>query len=122
MQNILVIWSSNHEHIAYRQGMHELAGTILYVVEAELAAWIDPKLPNADKNKLKYHPLKECFKPEFIEPYAFWLFDRIMVDMGSLYDPTSGPDGNPPIVSYCAQIQGLFNVFFLLIYFCRNNF
>jgi hypothetical protein len=108
LQNILVIWSTEHEQIAYRQGMHEIAATILYVVEAEVAAWEAYKSRAGVVGEMTSapHPLADCFRAQSVEAYTFWLFDRLMQDVSELYDPMPTEDGNPPVVAYCIGIQG----------------
>jgi hypothetical protein len=31
--NILLVWALQNPHISYRQGMHEIVGPVLYVIE-----------------------------------------------------------------------------------------
>ena len=59
----------------------------------------------------------EGFTTENLEPYTFWLFERIMKDLEPLYDPVAGPDGQPMVVHYCTNIQGNFKYYFLLLFF-----
>ena len=37
--SVLFIWASQHPVVSYRQGMHEIAGYVLYCVERERSAW-----------------------------------------------------------------------------------
>lgn len=50
--------------------------------------------------------LAKSFSLDTIEAHAYYIFDKIMVELGPLYDPTHGPDGVPPVVSFCARTQG----------------
>lgn len=131
LQNILVLWSTQHEDTAYRQGMHELAGALYYVVEAEAEAWLgavvaasetttstdaktgDTEQTSADSKKRSNccllwhkHPLKASFSRQNVEAYTYWLFERIMVDLECLYDPNPAADGHPRVLHYCFAMQG----------------
>lgn len=106
LENILFIWSARHESVSYRQGMHEIAGTVLLVVEKELAGWDAEALNHKDAEALSKHPLRGCFAPAHVEPFTFWIFERIMKDLCPLYDPAVGADHQPAIVQYCTNIQG----------------
>jgi hypothetical protein len=102
---ILVVWSAEHSVTSYRQGMHEVLGVIVHVLDIEEAAW---------KNSIKKgefsadHPLGVCFQPQNIEAYAYYIFDRIMLEIEPLYDPlpVSGHENIPFVVAYCTKIQG----------------
>lgn len=97
---MLFLWSVKYERIGYRQGMHELVGTISYVLDVETEAW---------RTCPTNHPLKECFCENHIEAHLFWLFDRLMIDLVDLYDPIpvkNAADSVPHIVDYCTRIQG----------------
>jgi hypothetical protein len=103
--NVLLVWSARHDRTSYRQGMHEIAGTVLLVLEDELAAWIS--MSAAQPDLLGCAQLRQCFSKTNLEPYCFWLFERILRDLEPLYDPTAGADGQPAVVHYCTNIQGL---------------
>jgi hypothetical protein len=106
LQNILLIWAIQNEEISYRQGMHEVAGVVLIVVENELSAWTDSSLSPSDFQRLQRHPLKGCFTRENVEPYAYWMFDKIMEDLKVLFDPKPDSNGSPKVVQYCNNVQG----------------
>lgn len=101
---ILVIWSAEHPMTSYRQGMHEVLGAIVYVMDMEQTGWqqaintgiIPPT-----------HPLVQSFQLSSIEAYAFYFFERIMLELEPLYDPlpVSGHDNVPFVVTYCTKIQ-----------------
>jgi hypothetical protein len=102
--SILLIWSLQNKNISYRQGMHEIIGPILMCVEAESDAWI---LENK-KNSIDKHILSESFTSNNIEAYSYWLFNRIMVELKPLYDPTPSASvkaSEPAVVHYCTKIQ-----------------
>jgi TBC1 domain family member 5 len=97
--SVLFIWSLKHARISYRQGMHELVGTISYVLETEHRYW---------KSSGSDHPLAQCFHDEYLESQIYWLFDRIMTDLVDLYDPmpmNNSTESVPQIVDYCTRIQ-----------------
>ena len=117
--NVLFIWSCLHYDIgAYRQGMHELVGTIVHVLESEENYF--KKLLNQDKNqnqgedKGKSNRLKlinminnnnnnnNNNKSSNIEAYAFAIFERVMVDMQDVYNPHNSKF----VVNFCDDIQG----------------
>lgn len=105
--SILFIWSIQHHTISYRQGMHEILGTILYTVECERKAWEEA----IQSGKIPFdYPLAQSFKLLTIEPYTYVLFDRIMMELEPLYDPmpVTGMENQPFIVHYCTKIQGIF--------------
>lgn len=106
LENILFIWSARHESVSYRQGMHEIAGTVLLVVEHELDGWGIEGLSERDEKELNNHALRGCFTNANVEAYTFWLFERIMKDLSPLYDPAVGADHQPAVVQYCTNIQG----------------
>ncbi len=97
---VLFVWSQRNPIISYRQGMHEIAGIILYTLEKEREGWSTQSLS---------HPLTKCFTEENLEAHLFWLFNRIMEELVVLYDPTPthGRSGsnNPPIVHFCTRVQ-----------------
>lgn len=131
LQNILVLWSTRHEDTAYRQGMHELAGALYYVVEAEAEAWLSAVVPvegsqtggelggvfangtsTSSEDEIiswRNHPLRMCFSRDNVEAYVYWLFDRLMSDLECLYDPNPTSDGQPPVLHYCFAMQGTAN-------------
>lgn len=87
--------------------MHEIAGTILLVVERELDGWRAEGLSADEEAIVARHPLRGCFTHEAVEAYTFWIFERIMKDLSPLYDPAVGADHQPAIVQYCTNIQGV---------------
>lgn len=124
LQNILVLWSTQHEETAYRQGMHELVGALYYVVEAEAEGWmscIHVVEENGDKSSAGTqsslmtwggHPFRTLLTRENVEAHTFWLFERIMKDLECLYDPNSTAAGHPPVLHFCLGMQG--SLFFYL--------
>ena len=96
LRNILLIWSARHEHISYRQGMHEIAGIILLVVELE-------------STHSNYSvEIRSLMSQDNVEHFTFWIFERIMKDLSPLYDPlVDSVEQQPAIVQYCTNIQGI---------------
>jgi hypothetical protein len=91
--NVLLLWALLHKKTSYRQGMHELAGPILFVLEEEMR---DPSLA-------QYR-----FSESSLEAHTFLLFSRIMQDLELLYDPSPSPHGSdkqPQVVAFCSRIQ-----------------
>jgi len=100
--SVLLVWSLKHNNISYRQGMHEIVGTISYVLDTEVSAW------ESVRDSGLSHTLSDSFTESTEEAYIYWLFERIMNDMIALYDPipiNKGPESVPQIVDYCSRIQ-----------------
>ena len=55
---------------AYGIGMHEIVGTVLYCLEAELEAWTNPAFLQSHP----HHFLLGAFSEESIEAHTYWLF------------------------------------------------
>eukprot|EP01039_Chlorochromonas_danica_P006565 gene6565-7247_t len=100
----LFIWASEHGHLSYRQGMHEICGIVLYVVYAEYEAWQRAK---ENDEGLESYYLASSFTEEKIEAYTYAIFNRIMMELEPLYDPlpVAGAENMPFIVQYCTKIQ-----------------
>lgn len=98
---VLFVWSMRHKTISYRQGMHEIAGVILLVLEQEREGW--------NKVDDEAHPLKSCFTDESLMPHVYWIFERVLDELQVLYDPepTKGNEGAdmPQIVHFCSKVQ-----------------
>ena len=107
LENILFIWSGRHESIGYRQGMHEIAGTVFMVVETEFEGWSVHNTGPHEEEEVSCHPLRGCFTRMGVEAFTFWLFERILRDLSPLYDPAVGADHQPAVVQYCTNIQGI---------------
>jgi hypothetical protein len=103
--SILFIWASEHSHISYRQGMHEICGIVVACIYVEYHAWNDASREN---QAVADYPLLQCFTEQNIEAYSYILFERIMMELEVLYDPlpVSGAENMPFIVQFCTKIQG----------------
>lgn len=116
--NILFIWVTRHRKTGYRQGMHEIVAPVLLVLQQERQAWttylsqaieLDPSFSLKSKG---LHTLAKCFSEEFLEASVFWIFEKIMTELESLYRPVTGGDEQPFVVHYCTRIQGTANIIF----------
>lgn len=117
---ILFIWSVEHPEISYRQGMHEIVGTILYVLDNERIL-IQKTI---SEGHIPYtHSVFSLLNENNIEAFTYSLFDRVMIELVALYDPlpVQGLDSQPFVVHYCAKIQGkLYSLPFLSHAFSRT--
>jgi hypothetical protein len=99
--NVLYVWSSVYkESLSYRQGMHEIAAIICFVIDEEQLAWgqLAPE-----------HELHDLFRcgDEYdsslnadivIEAFIYHIFHTIMAELQATY--------LPDIVQFCDSIQG----------------
>jgi len=107
--NVLLVWALAHPHISYRQGMHEVCGPILHVLEREFKTWNDALTTGTvqpDSHALAPFFVNRGGMDAFLEANCFALLDCAMEHMEPLYDPTNGPDGLAQIVKFCSKIQG----------------
>ncbi|KAJ1427790.1 hypothetical protein B484DRAFT_329860 [Ochromonadaceae sp. CCMP2298] len=132
---ILLIWAYHHPVLMYKQGMHEVAGYVLFCVEEELAAWqktASPSSPSSSPSPPSSSPssssptpsplsplspsslwaqLGPAFQSPHTEAYTYHLFARIMDELEPLYDPVSltpkGAENLPFVVQYCVKLQGM---------------
>ncbi len=116
---ILFVWSMQNPSISYRQGMHEIVGCCLFMVEQEVNFWEVYASSTANHNADMDQAAK-CFPKDnaYIEAYTYMFFERIMMELASLYDPLAVADGQPFVVQFCAKIQG--ELIFSLIS-CENT-
>lgn len=101
--NVLAVWSVCHPRISYRQGMHEVCAVVMYVMELEAEAWLMYRDP-INKSSTSETGLKlSCsFSLERIESFTFSIFQRLLNELGVLYDPALG---SYSILHYCHRIQ-----------------
>lgn len=106
MLSVLFIWACEHSYISYRQGMHEIAGILVYCVVQEQQAWASYR--DGDEGAGRFSLTEPLAAAERVEAYAYWLFERVMMELEVLYDPlpVSGAENMPFIVNYCTKIQG----------------
>lgn len=103
--SIILIWSSQHPSISYRQGMHEILGVIIFIVEIEKQEWQKAK----ERNEIPpNHALRDSFSDKTVEAHTYHLFSRIMDELKPLYDPSAvstGVESQPFVVQFCSKIQ-----------------
>ena len=93
--HVLFVWAAQHKTTSYRQGMHEIAGPILFVLEQEMQAF-----QNTTSS------MSSSFSTETLEAHSYYIFEKIMDEMEPLYDPTvSNKDEQPQVVHFCANLQ-----------------
>lgn len=119
---VLFIWSMQNPAISYRQGMHEIVGCCLFIMDREREFWStylvstdDAVVTNSCKKEMDL--LAKCFPKDsilHIEAYTYMLFERIMMELACLYDPLPVADGQPFVVQFCAKIQGKIVAVFIL--------
>lgn len=95
MTDILFVYAKLNPDFGYRQGMHELLAPILWVVSQD--ALSDPP---TDKNNLLYRLCDQ----NFVEHDAFTLFNIVMQNAKSFYEPTTHASQNPIL----ARIERIF--------------
>lgn len=107
--NILYIWCIKNSQLSYRQGMHEICAIAFYVLESELQAWGDycANVNDSDGDNDDFTSdtgleLSRAFTLDRIESYTYALFDRLMKELGALYDPAIE---SYSILHYCHRIQ-----------------
>ena len=113
MSKILLLWSSVHSTVGYRQGMHELLAPLLYAccMEAEEAAGADaPTDTNGEDQAL----LTSLIRVTDVEVATWSAFVRLMSGAREFFEPglpltNDEPAIAPsvtPLLKRCATIQG----------------
>lgn len=95
--NILLVWSLKNHKVGYRQGMHEIAATISYVLDVEQS--------NIREYFPSDHVMHSIVDEKYFEASLFSIYDRVLTEMLPLYDPVPIPNGSVQIVDYCTRIQ-----------------
>jgi hypothetical protein len=109
---VLLIWSYQHPVISYRQGMHEIAGYIMYCVEQELTTWNKARESGGVGGKpgVDEFGLLNVFTEPNLEAHTFHIYSRIMNELEPIYDPVAftprGAESQPFVVQYSMKIQG----------------
>lgn len=105
--SILFVWSLQNTSTSYRQGMHEIVGCILFVVECERSEW---EKAIARKEVSVNHSLHGSFSEQTLEAHTYYIFERIMLELQPLYDPvltrSHGVEAQPFVVQFCTKVQG----------------
>lgn len=103
--DILFIWAKKNPGIGYRQGMHELAAPVLWVVERDAIEPASATGEPYDQNE----DVRDMFDEQHIEHDTFSLFNAIMEVTKSSFDhqSTNGgieKQGDTPIIGRCHRI------------------
>jgi TBC1 domain family protein 5 len=105
--SILFLWSLQNPSTSYRQGMHEIVGCILFVIETERLAW---EKAISRKEMSASHSMMGVFSEATLEAHTYYIFERIMEELQPLYDPVAtkshGVESQPFVVQFCTKIQG----------------
>ena len=102
--DILFTWAKLNPDISYRQGMHEIAAPILWVVERDA---IDPSSISNEISAEDEAALK-TFASDNIEHDTFTLFNAVMAELKSAYEHTSeGRGQGPSKTSISARCTGI---------------
>lgn len=85
---VLAMWRWTNPVIGYQQGMHELAGNLLLMLN-RASACIPENAPVA---------IRECASPRYLEADTYVLFEALMTDvgMGELFEASSIVGRGPP--------------------------
>jgi len=80
--NILFLYARTHQDIGYRQGMHELAAPLLYVIQSDCDTYSTLRA-SLSRNQRAVEDLDKTVSPElfdrtFIEADAYSLFEALM--------------------------------------------
>lgn len=86
LSDVLFVWAKLHPDVSYRQGMHELAATVLWVVERDAVG-------NSQSNEVPSHRDEELANQIFSSDYTvhdtFDLFAAIMRIQKAAFNHTS---------------------------------
>jgi hypothetical protein len=101
LRQVLFVWSKLHPDTSYRQGMHELAATLLYCLYHEAVpsrkrggggkggggggGARDTAEAEAEAEAAARAVLEEVLDMKYLEHDLFWLFERVMRDLKPLY-------------------------------------
>lgn len=108
LANVLLVWARQHEHVAYRQGMHELLAPLLLAVEADCRnlRTVAERHPHV----LNQHGVISLILDEAqLEADCYWMFDVIMREISSVF--VARPDAQlsdpyrPDVRELCDRIQ-----------------
>eukprot|EP00607_Mallomonas_marina_P010543 CAMPEP_0182418890 /NCGR_PEP_ID=MMETSP1167-20130531/3266_1 /TAXON_ID=2988 /ORGANISM="Mallomonas Sp, Strain CCMP3275" /LENGTH=627 /DNA_ID=CAMNT_0024593351 /DNA_START=255 /DNA_END=2138 /DNA_ORIENTATION=- len=101
--HVVYVWSYQNKKLGYRQGMHEVAASIFFVMQCELDQWLAAV---SQDESLTVHPLAKIITENHLEPHTYWVFERVMRQLQALYYPAPiGNDGVNYMVQYCSHVQ-----------------
>ncbi|KAJ6258396.1 LOW QUALITY PROTEIN: hypothetical protein Dda_6436 [Drechslerella dactyloides] len=87
LSNVLFVWSRLHPDVSYRQGMHELAAPIYWVMHAD-ALEASPDVSLDEQGEV----MTELLAGEYVEHDTFAIFQKIMLFAKSWYETGHGDD------------------------------
>ncbi|KAL3119614.1 hypothetical protein niasHT_006700 [Heterodera trifolii] len=111
MVNVLFFYSKLNSQISYIQGMHELLGPILFVLDSDQKAFQDMKeqdilRPNgSDFSDVDLHCLAVLNDPVFLEHDAFALFTRLMSLIRCFYLSDNAPLVNANVATFKSHLE-----------------
>ncbi|KAK6331130.1 hypothetical protein TWF696_003200 [Orbilia brochopaga] len=88
LSNVLFVWSRLHPDVSYRQGMHELAAPVYWVMHAD-ALQTTPDAPPPAEQEDK---MMELLDARYVEHDTFAIFQKIMLFAKSWYETGHGDD------------------------------
>lgn len=108
LADILFVYCKEDKDIGYRQGMHELLATVLWVVQEDALSSLDSvDDPSLDDNQ---RLMMKVLNGRFIEHDSFTLFNLIMQNAKSFYEVGGSGRGDAahgysPIIERSKQIH-----------------
>lgn len=107
LRSVLLLWSLQNPSISYRQGMHEIAGIVLYCLEVERLSWdhgVDTEyiIPSHAPVLLS---IAGAFQHTTLEADTYEVFSAIMKDLKCLYDPAHFTGKGPTDPSTGKSVQ-----------------
>ncbi|KAL3836821.1 hypothetical protein ACJMK2_022234 [Sinanodonta woodiana] len=95
MVNNLFLYSREHNHISYRQGMHELLAPIIFILHCDHQAFL-----HASEIESLKDVIKDVMDPKYLEHDAYAMFSQIMQTMEPWYvskevEPLKSKDSQP---------------------------
>ncbi|KAF3922813.1 hypothetical protein ABW21_db0202678 [Orbilia brochopaga] len=87
LSNVLFVWSRLHPDVSYRQGMHELAAPVYWVMYADALQTSSEDPPTEDEAGMT-----ELLDANYVEHDTFAIFQKIMLFAKSWYETIHGDD------------------------------
>ncbi|KAK3585053.1 hypothetical protein CHS0354_009904 [Potamilus streckersoni] len=102
MVNNLFLYSREHDHISYRQGMHELLAPIIFILHCDHQAFLHAsEIESLNTfNESAREIITDVMDPKYLEHDAYAMFSQIMQTMEPWYvskevDPPKSKDSQP---------------------------